>query len=386
VSDSSQSGSGSGSISARRPACASFGRGSGAAGPAAPPRAHLLLPGSLAAATGGTVYDRRIVEGLRALGWTVEVRPLDPGFPFPSAAALADADAALSAIGDGAAAVIDGLALGAMPELGAAHRHRLRLIALVHHPLALETGLDAGQAERLRDSETRALACARRVLVTSRFTAGLLPDFGVPMGRIDVIEPGTDPAPLSAGSGSDTPALLCVATVTPRKGHLALIEALAELGDRRWSLTCAGSLTRSPETTARLRRRIAELGLEGRVALLGELPTAALAALYAGADLFVLPSGLEGYGMAYAEALARGLPVLGTTAGAIPDTVPADAGLLVPPDDPAALRDALAALLDDAGLRARLAAGARRARAALPSWQDSAARFGAAVCRVLADG
>lgn len=344
---------------------------------------HLLLPGSLDQLTGGTLYDRRIVDGLRAQGRAVGVHELDASFPQPTAAALAGADAALAGLADDAPTIIDGLAFGAMPEVAARHAGRLRLVALVHHPLALETGLDAALSARLRDSETAALRHARRVIVTSRQTARLLADFDVPAARIRVVEPGTEPAPLAMGSGGDGPLrLVAVGTVTPRKGHLLLIEALGRLRHLDWRLDCAGSLDRDPTTAAALRARIEALGLGERVRLLGELPPAALAPHYAQADLFVLASLFEGYGMAYAEALARGLPVLGTTGGAIADTVPADAGLLVPPGDVEALHDALVRLLTDAALRRDLAAGAARARAGLPDWPAAAARFAEALADV----
>ena len=343
---------------------------------------HLLLPGDLDIATGGTLYDRHIVQGLRALGWDLRVRSLHTSFPAPTPEALADAAHALAEIDAGARVLIDGLALGAMPDIAAAHRDRLRLIALLHHPLALETGLDAAQAAALRRSETDALRQVRRVIVTSPATARLLDGYGVTAGDIDVIEPGTAPAELATGSGQGPLQLLCVGTVTPRKGHLLLVEALAGLKHLDWELACAGNLERSPDTVAALRRHIDAAGLAQRVRLLGEVPHADMPTLYEGADLFVLPSLFEGYGMAYAEALARGLPVLGTQAGAIPETVPADAGLLVEPGSASALREALERLITDQDLRRQLAAGARRARARLPTWADSASRFAEALRRV----
>ena len=343
---------------------------------------HLLLPGDLNAATGGTLYDRRIVEGLRGLGWGVSVMCLDPSFPIPTATALTDAAQALANIDDGARVLIDGLALGAMPDQVAPHRDRLRLIALVHHPLSLETGLEADLAAALHRSETAALRHVRRVIVTSPSTAKRVLGLGVAATEIDVIEPGTDPAPLATGSGPGPIRLLCVGTLTPRKGHLLLIDALTGLRDLDWRLTCAGSLERSPDTTVALRRRIDVAGFNGRVRLLGEVPHREMAALYDSADLFVLPSLFEGYGMAYAEALARGLPVLGSRAGAIPDTVPEDAGLLVEPGSTIALAAALEHLMKDADLRARLAAGARRARTRLPTWEDRACRFAEALADV----
>jgi glycosyltransferase involved in cell wall biosynthesis len=342
-----------------------------------------LVPGDLSSVTGGYGYDRRMIAGLRAAGRAVDVVALDGAYPWPDAAALIDAGRALAAIPDGATVVVDGLAFGAMPGLAEQHAARLRLVALVHHPLALETGLTPPQARALFDSERRALATARGVLVTSAATARELIRYGVAAGRVHVVTPGTDAAPLAAGSGADRVrrglSLLCVATLTPRKGHAVLIEALRGLQDRAWILHCVGNSTRDADTASALRAAIAEHGLGDRVRLHGEVSADVLQSMYGQADAVVLPSYFEGYGMALAEALAHGLPVVSTTAGAIADTVPGDAGVLVPPGDAVALRAALAALLDEPGLRARLAAGARAARAVLPTWPMAVARFAAAL-------
>ncbi len=275
--------------------------------------------------------------------------------------------------------LVDGLAFGALPELAEAEGRRLRLVALVHHPLALETGLAPERAAALRDAEVRALAQARLILVTSRFTATLLIGWGVPPGRLRVVEPGTDPAPIAQGSGSGPLRLLCVASLTPRKGHDLLLHALAGLRDRSWHLDCVGSLDRDPAWAQGLIRLRDELGLGGRVSLLGTLSDEDLAGRYGAADLFVLPSRFEGYGMVFAEALARGLPILASRAGAVGATVPPEAGLLVPADDPAALGQALRRLMADPALRRRLARGARAAGLGLPTWRDAVATFAAAL-------
>jgi len=344
------------------------------------PACSFLVPGELGTRTGGYGYDRRIIEGLRAQRWQVDLRSLGPGYPSPDEAALTLARRVVEGLPDGSLAVVDGLAFGVLPELARLHAQRLRWVALVHHPLALETGLAPPRQRALFDSERRALATAHGVIVTSPSTARALAAFDVPAARIAVVEPGTERAALATGTGEL--ALLCVASVTPRKGHALLVEALAALKDRRWTLHCAGSLAMDPACAAALRQAIEHHGLRERVLLHGELDEAGLQPLYAGADAFVLPSFHEGYGMAFAEALARGLPVIGTTAGALPDTVPAQAGALVAPGDAAALRDALRRLLDDAAWRARLAAGARAARERLPDWAQSAARFAAALERL----
>jgi glycosyltransferase involved in cell wall biosynthesis len=266
-----------------------------------------------------------------------------------------------------------------MPAVVEAEAERLRLIALIHHPLAFETGLAPETALRLREGEQRALAAVQRVIAPSATTARALQQYGVLPARIAVVNPGTDPAPAAAGSGSDSLHLLCVATLTPRKGHALLIEALGTLHDSAWRLTCVGSTSRDLATAQALRHQIAALGLTDRITLTGEVDDAMLARCYDSADAFVLASHYEGYGMVFAEALARGLPIVGTCAGAIPETVPSSAGLLVPAGDAGALATALRRLLEDAELRARLAAGARLARKALPSWKQACATFAAAV-------
>jgi len=346
------------------------------------PACVFLVPGDPASPTGGYVYDRRIIEGLRARGWSVALHSPGDGYPAPDAVALAEAERVVGALPDGALVVADGLAFGVLPELVHRHAQRLRWIALVHHPLALETGLAPEVRDALRRSEREALASARGVIVTGPSTARALADYGVPAERIAVVEPGTEPAPLAMGSGGGALQLLCVGTVSARKGQRELIEALAPLADRRWTLHCAGSPDRDPPALAALQAAIARHGLEARVRLHGALDASQLGVLYAQADLFVLPSFHEGYGMALAEALARGLPILSTTAGAIPDTVPPDAGVLVPAGDVPALHAALRQLLDEPARRASLAQGARRAREHLPDWLAAVARFASALERM----
>jgi glycosyltransferase involved in cell wall biosynthesis len=343
----------------------------------------LVVPGDLGTRTGGYGYDRRIVAGLRARGWHVDVVQLDDSFPLPTPQARDDAGRALAAIPDGRLVLADGLAFGALPEEAARHARRLAIVALVHHPLASENGLDPAVAAQLQISERRALWSARGVVVTSRATARALDRYGVPADRIAVVEPGTDPAPLARGSGSAAPSLLCVATLTPRKGYELLIRALGAVRDRAWRLTCAGSLDRDAGTVARVCELIGEFGIEDRVTLAGDLDAPRLAIEYDRADLFALATLYEGYGMAVAEALARGVPVVSTATGAIPDLVDAvpsrRAGIVVPPGDQDAFTHALARAIDDADLRVRLAAGARGVRDRLPTWDAAAAAMAQAL-------
>lgn len=344
-----------------------------------------LVPGRLDAKTGGCIYDRRIVQELRALGWSADVQEIDGSFPNPTSQALVDAAGVLAAIADETIVVIDGLAFGAMPAEAAREAARLRLVALIHHPLAAETGRSPEAVARLTDSETRSLACARAVIVTSRATARALAEYGVTADRIAIVEPGTDRVPRAKGSAGAVVQLLCVASLTPRKGHETLFRALATMTDLRWHLTCVGSLDRDGATVTALRAQLRMDGLEDRVSLVGEADEAGLAAYYDGADVFVLPTEYEGYGMAIAEALARGLPVISTPTGAIPDLVKDGAGVLVPPGDVRALSAALSDIVRDASLRARASRAAILVRDRLPSWKVAALHMDDALARVAAN-
>jgi glycosyltransferase involved in cell wall biosynthesis len=347
-------------------------------------RAAFAVPGSLQTPTGGYAYDRRIIAELEHLGWHIEVVDLGEGFPWPSGDTLSGARDRLLKMPARQPIVVDGLALGVLPDVASELARRTPLLALVHHPLALEWGLSAQQATLLQRSERAALASTRGVVVTSPATARIVAsDYGVPADRITVARPGNDPAPQArADRDLGMPHLLSVGAVVPRKGFDLLVGALATLVALPWRLTIAGDVTRDAAAAARLHSEIARHGLANRIAVLGAVSAEQLARLYDTADLFVLASYFEGYGMAYSEALAHGLPVIGTRAGAIPDTVSPDAGLLVPPGDAAALADALHRVLTDSALRQRLAEGATAEAHQLPTWPQSGAIFAGALERL----
>jgi len=349
-------------------------------------RLAFLVPGRLDQLTGGYLFDRRIVDGLRAGGRHVEVIELAGTFPDADAIAHAAVGDALAELPDAAAAVIDGLALLGAEDCLAAAARRLRLIGFVHHPLASETGLSAPARARIAGLEGGLVRLLRGAICPSEETAAALRAYGVAGARIAVVPPGTaKPASSRPSPRQPGPArLLTVASVTPRKGHLVLIAALARLAGLDWRLRCVGSLTRDPAAVTALRQAIAQHSLTDRVTLVGERPTEELAAEYQAADCFVLPSFHEGYGMAFAEALSHGLPAVAARAGAVPRTVPASAGLLVPPGDVAALAAALRRIIAEPELRERLAAGALAAGALLPDWDHAVRCWAAAFDRLVA--
>lgn len=347
------------------------------------PTISWLQPGALTTPTGGFVYNRRIMHGLRADRWTVDPVILPDSFPTPSPADRKAALDALAAVPDGRLTVIDGLAGGVLADELAAHAERLPILALVHHPLCDETGLDADTRDRLADSERRALSVARQVVVTSPSTQRRLADFHVPDSRIACVIPGTEHGERARGSDGPGVAMICVASLTPRKGHAVLIDALGGLIDRKWTLTLVGP-ARDGATKDDLERRIAAHGLSDRITIAGALDDAMMRAAYDDADLFVLASHYEGFGMVIGEAVGHGLPIVTTTGGALAETLPPGAGIAVAPGDVAALRDALAAVLDDAGLRARLAQGSWASRHRFPDWPSQARAFGHVLTNLMA--
>ncbi len=341
---------------------------------------HWIQPGPLEKRTGGFVYNKHIIDGLREGGMAVELHVLPERFPTPSRDDRRAVAGLLAGLPDGAMTIIDGLAYGVLAEELKPHAGRLRLLELCHHPLHLETGMSEVQAHAFFEAELAALRHASAVLTTSHATSRDLEPFDIdPQIPVTAILPGVDRAELATGSQGRGVELVCVASLTARKGHRFLFEALSGLRDQAWHLTCAGGAQHEPDTAADIAKRIEALGLEDRITLAGELSGAALDEVYASAHVFVLPSLHEGYGMVLVEALSRGLPIISTTAGAIPDVVPQDAGLLVTPGDAAALHKALNVLIDNSDQRERLADGARRAREGLRPWRDAVLEFDAAI-------
>lgn len=343
--------------------------------------AVFAIPGDLATPTGGYGYDRRVMALLPASGVAVHHCALPASFPFPASADLAETERRLRTAPRSAVLVVDGLAYGAIPASLVRDLDR-PVVALVHHPLGLEAGLPRDAAQMLIASETAALAEAAAVIVTSPATAEtLVTQFAVRQDRVSIAEPGTDPAPRAPADG-DPVRILCVGTISPRKAQRLLVEALAEIADRRWTLTLIGADDRYPDEVDCLKRSMAEAGIADRVHIAGALPEDAVAAAYREADLFVLPSLYEGFGMVVTEAMARGLPIVATTGAVALDTLPADSSLRVPPGDVPALREALRGLLDDPDRRRRLADEAWAAAAGLPRWERTADIVASVITRV----
>ncbi|PAU81089.1 glycosyl transferase family 1 [Halovibrio salipaludis] len=346
-----------------------------------------IVPGDPGQHTGGYAYVRELAAALEAGGWSVRIEGLSGRFPIADDRARKAMEQCLRRLPDGASVVIDGLALGGVPEAVEPHSQRLRLTALIHHPLALETGLPDETRAHLFDSERRALASMASVVTTSQSTARELAAYGVQEASVTVAPPGVAmaqlPEPHKPRDRGTTLELLCVAHLAPRKGQDILAAALAPFAGEHWHLTLAGSTTRNPDFTARLRGMLAQYGLTDQVTLTGELEGENLIPLWNHAHGFILPARYEGYGMVIDEALAAGLPVLSSDGGALAETADRPGVRLHPAGDHTALKDHIHAWLnhpDQLHSQARAACGSARS---LRTWSMTAREFEGALktCR-----
>jgi glycosyltransferase involved in cell wall biosynthesis len=344
-------------------------------------RTALLVPAPLQAISGGNAYDRAMLEGLRAAGHDARAIELAGRHPLADDAARAAARAAFESLPADLLPVIDGLGLPAFRDCAASLAVR-RTVGLIHHPTALETGYTEADRTALRDAERTLMPLLARVIVTSPSTAArLAADFGVDPQRIAVVVPGTEPAPRSPGSGGPHCAILSVGALVPRKGHDVLLRALAKLFDLDWRLTIAGSEDRDTVHAHALHALAERLGIARRVIFAGEADAATLEALWQGADIFALATYWEGYGMAIAEALKRGLPVAVTAGGAAGSLVTPLSGVACAPGDEVTLSKSLRRLIFDLPLRRATADAAWAEGQALPGWAAQARDFAAALER-----
>lgn len=334
-----------------------------------PPLAF-AVPGDITTVTGGYIYDRRLLNGLRAHGHDVQHIALPASYPNPSPQDNARTLEQLCVVDGDTPLIVDGLAYGAMPTSDLAQINA-PLVALIHHPLAKENGLSAVDRERLYQTERDNLALARHVLVPSPHTAAILgSDYNVPREKLTIIRPGTD-RPIGAPVKVDPPLILSVGIQAPRKGHDVLLKALAQITDVTWQAVIVGS-EHDHGHAQYLQLLQTDLGLGDRVLFTGQVSQERLSELYQQASIFALATRYEGYGIVFDEAQAHGLPIVSCATGAVPDTVPLDAGILVPTDAPLDFAVALRSLILDNEKRDALTKGACLASQSFPSWNDAA--------------
>jgi glycosyltransferase involved in cell wall biosynthesis len=336
---------------------------------------HLVVPDVIDNPTqpsGGNTYDRHLCGELGALGFSVREHAV-PGFwTHPGEASLAALEGALERIPEDAIVLLDGLIASTAPDVLVPRSRRLRLVVLVHMPLGHRQADD-----EVRRRERAVLSAAAAVVTTSVWARRrLLELYALPAHRVHVAEPGVDAADLASGTAAGG-ALLCVAAVTFDKGHDVLLDALELISDLSWSCACVGSHDREPAFLEALHRRSIDRGLGGRVSFPGPRTGADLDRAYASADVLVVASRSETYGMVVTEALSRAVPVIAADVGGLSEALGRGAhgirpGLLVPPESPVALGAALRSWLGDAELRARLRRAAYERRESLSGWGATA--------------
>jgi glycosyltransferase involved in cell wall biosynthesis len=351
---------------------------------------HVVVPEGIddpARPSGGNTYDRQVCRGLAALGWAVHEHVVPGAWPRAGEAGHTALERAVRRIPNGAVVLLDGLIASTAPELLVPQARRLRQVVLVHMPLGHRPPDDDAGAVRAREREV--LAAAAAVVTTSAWTRRRLGElYALPDDRVHLTEPGVDAASLATGTAAGG-SLLCVASVTRDKGHDVLLDGLAMAKDMSWRCDCVGSLVRDLEFADGVREHARSRGLGDRVRFPGPRVGPELDRAYGAADLLVLASRAETYGMVVTEALTRGLPVLATDVGGMTEALGhgedgTRPGLLIPPGDPAAIAFALRAWLEDAELRDRLRRAARERRAKLRPWSATAAALADVMAR--ADG
>lgn len=298
--------------------------------------------------SGGNRYDLELAGALRLAGWRTRAVEVER--------AGADLDAVLAGLPEHEPVLLDGLLLeSGVDRVPLGPR---RLVPLLHMPPSGDAAFDL-------------LHRVDAVITTSAWTAERVRDHLPPSGRVVVALPGVRPTRL-VGTSPTGRRLRCVGALLPHKGQDVLLAALGRIRQLEWRCELVGPSDADPAFTRRLVASASAAGIADRVAITGPRPGNPVDGLYSGADLVVLPSRMESYGMAAAEALACGVPVIAADTGGVREAVHPVASVLVPPGDPVALAAALAAWLTRADLRRRLTAGARLAGTHRRSWSRAA--------------
>lgn len=325
--------------------------------------------------TGGYLYHARVFAGLREEGIEVETF-------VASGASPAEQEAAAPGLGSRLdprrfdAIVVDALARIVCAPWIDGWRDLRPVVAMVHELPSIAAGCGVAREQEFEEPLLR----ADRLIAVSEHGGSILRSRGVPAERIYVVPPGFDhllPPDAGAKHSAREDSLvraLCIAQWIPRKDILGLVRGWTAQKRSGTTLELIGETDADPAYSASVRAAIADAS-DSSIHVSGPVDDATLEAAYGAADLFVLPSRYEGYGIVYAEALAHGLPVIACDVGSIPELVGEEAALLVPPDDVEALSGALDLLLGDPALRSRMSEAARYRAEGLPRWEDTIAGF-----------
>ncbi|HDY88968.1 MAG TPA: glycosyltransferase [bacterium] len=340
-------------------------------------RINFIVPGDINTLTGGYIYDKKIINGLTAIGCEVILHQLAGDFPCPDEKSIEECRHLLRALPVNGIVVIDGLVAGVIDGIIKENCKRLRIISLVHLPLSITPWDEQKINRKFFQSERSSLRCSEAVVVSSEFSKTVLlqAEYDIEEEKIYVIEPGLDNIPRKKSYPELPRRLLCAANVIKRKGHLDLLEALAQLKEIDWKLICCGSLEQEISYVQNFRGKIKDYDMEERVILKGAISGKDLESEFLNADLFVFPSRFETYGMALTEAAGYGLPVVTSVDAATNRALPGSATIFYQPDNNAELRKTLFDLMTNAENYLKLCMSAKRQTPAAPSWNQSAEKF-----------
>lgn len=325
--------------------------------------------------TGGWVYNSRLAQALagevaRFEDWTVPV-----AFPAIEPEPRADLARRLAMLDGDDLLLSDHLHIADLGPMLAGRR--FRVVSIFHHSSAIE---DAANGEAVdRGPERAGLAVCDAVVVTSQETRAYLQDhYAVQPERVVVAVPGVDRVPRTPAQTAGEPLILSVGAVIPRKRYDYLLDIAAHLPKTGWRWTMVGDPARHPDYVEQLRCRIDVLGLSDRVQLAGAVSDTQLDTLWQEAALFAAGSLYEGYGIAVAEALRHGVPVVTTASGAVAGWA-GEGVVLAPSDDAGTFAARIAALLADEDARRGLADAAWRFGSGLPDWREAFAGIAARI-------
>jgi glycosyltransferase involved in cell wall biosynthesis len=344
---------------------------------------HLLYSGDYNALTGGFIYNKRIVEGLKLKGHEIKLHPLPGDFPYPSVDHRNYCMYITQLIPIGEPIIIDSIVFGIIPEILKELSIKNPIIGLIHLLYTVNPNYSIHERESLAISEKESCNYTSAMVATSFFTQQLLLKLRVNRNIISVILPGVDNYPRKTNYAVTPTKLLCVSNYTTGKGYLTLIKALTLLKDKDWEINCYGNQEFDPEYVRQIKSKIDENGLENRIHIHSAIKDKELSDAYLNADLLVHPSNFETYGMVLTEALAHGLPVVASTGGGIKETVPEKMGFFFTPGDANSLKSVLTDLMDNPKIYKPLCREASHYYKQQNNWENSISSFEQLIIRIV---
>ena len=328
-----------------------------------------LLSGDINSLTGGHLYNRHMVEGLKQKGHRVKVLRLDESTILTHAIEL-KSSSYFNTLPPGSCVLIDSLVLGNIPGALKKYSEKLTFIGLIHLPLTYNP-LPGKNRKHIATREVKAMMFTRHLVVTGRFTLRMLMEAGISHEKISLIEPGVENYPRKRYYADLPSVLLCISNYSQIKDQLLLVRAINKLRYNKWTLHMYGNTNTEKPYVTRLKSIIANKKMNDRILLHDSIDRNNISEAFLASDLFVLPSRFETYGMVLTEALAHGLPVVTTNSGNIPDTVPQTMGVFTEPGNLDSLVSAITLLFTNSQHYQSLCMAASGYYRQAKTWQNS---------------